>query len=241
MAATQKAAEVVVRTILDEIRNDGLKQGDRLPPEAAMRSDYSAGRSSIREALRLLETQGLITVKQGRQGGAFVGAPDPEYVGRMLTLFLQMAGSTYEDIATCLAILSPKAAELAAENLDRALVRERLFAAGKADSCHYVLSTEVDQDNLMSFHRTVSFLCGNPVLSLLLDTIESIIVRRIIQRTPAEDRMQWIHSDHEAIADAILAGDGKAAREAQSRHTNAVLDFFRERNCELFRETIQWQ
>lgn len=209
--------------------------------ETAMRNEYSAGRASVREGLRLLEAQGLVTLKAGRQGGAFVGNTSPDHVGRMLTLFLQMLGATYDDVATCQQILAPKAAELAALNPDREFVATSLALAAESDGCKFVLSENVDQDNLMNFHRTLSSLCGNPVLTLLIDTVESIIVNHIIHCIPPEDRMTWIHSDHVDIADAILAGNGRLARLLHGRHLQNVLDHYRAHNSHQFSARVQWR
>jgi DNA-binding FadR family transcriptional regulator len=236
-----KTAEVVARTILDEICDQSLVAGDRLMLETAMRNEYSAGRASVREGLRLLEAQGLVTLKTGRQGGAFVGNTSPDHVGRMLTLFLQMLGATYDDVATCQQILGPKAAELAACNPDRELVAKSLALAAESDGCKFVLSEKVDQENLMNFHRTVSSLCGNPVLALLIDTVESIIVNHIIHCIPPEDRMTWVHSDHVDIADAILAGNGRLARLLHGRHLQNVMDHYRAQNSHQFSARVQWR
>jgi GntR family transcriptional regulator, transcriptional repressor for pyruvate dehydrogenase complex len=236
-----KTAEVIARKILQEICDHNHEQGNRLMLETAMMSEYNAGRASVREALRLLETQGLVTLKPGRHGGAFVGRTSPDHVGRMLTLFLQMLGATYDDVAICLQIMGPKAAELAARNPDREQVARKLDLAAEADNCKFVLSVDVDQDNLLNFHRTLSSLCGNPVLGLLIDTVESIIVNHIIHSTPPEDRMTWIHSDHEDIADAIRSGDGPLAQELQDRHLQNVLNHYREQSCGHFTDKVQWR
>ncbi|MDM8010870.1 MAG: FCD domain-containing protein [Parasphingorhabdus sp.] len=239
--STLKTAEVVARTIVHDICDQSLSEGDRLMFETAMRSEYSAGRASVREGLRLLEAQGLVTLKAGRYGGAFVGNTSPDHAGRMLTLFLQMLGATYEDVAICQQILAPKAAELAAQNPDRELVSKSLALAARSDGCKFVLSENVDQDNLMNFHRTLSSLCGNPVLALLIDTVESIIVNHIIHCTPPEDRMTWVHSDHEDIAKAILAGDGPLAWSLHNDHLKNVLDHYRRQNFGQFSERVEWR
>ena len=236
-----KTAEVVARTILHDICEHNLVEGDRLMLETAMRNEYSAGRASVREGLRLLEAQGLVTLRPGRHGGAFVGNTSPDHVGRMLTLFLQMLGATYEDVATCQQILAPKAAELAAYHPDREFVAKSLALAAKSDGCKFILSENVDQDNLMNFHRTLSGLCGNPVLAMLIDTVESIIVNHIIHCTAPEDRMTWVHSDHEGIASAILAGDGELARSLHSGHLQNVLDHYRKQNSGQFSARVQWR
>ncbi len=68
-----KRSEVVAHRIAQAIASDGLIHGDRLPPESAMLSQYGVSRASLREALRMLEVQGLLNLRPGPGGGPIVG------------------------------------------------------------------------------------------------------------------------------------------------------------------------
>src|SRR5687768_6499818 len=78
----RKTSEVVAMQIVRDIVDRGLVEGDRLPLEAAMVRQYRVSRASLREALRLLEVQGLISLRPGRGGGPAVGAADPQHLAR---------------------------------------------------------------------------------------------------------------------------------------------------------------
>ncbi len=73
----EKVPELVARTILREIVQQGLSAGDRLPPEATMLAHFGVGRGSLREGLRILEIHGLIKIKPGPQGGPVVTSRPP--------------------------------------------------------------------------------------------------------------------------------------------------------------------
>lgn len=236
-----KTSEVIARAILKDICVNNLEQGDPLLMEAAMVEKYQAGRASVREALRLLETQGLVTLKPGRSGGAFVRGADSDHVGRMLTLFLQMMGATYNEVTMASLVIGPKVAEMAALNPDRELVERELARALATDRCHFTVSPEIDPEELLDFHHAVNSLCGNPVLGLLMDTLESIMVNHIIHLVPSEDRRPWIFSDHERLAEAIIAGDGQQARDRYKAHLQSSIDYYREHNHGKFTEMVQWQ
>lgn len=238
--SSPKAAEVVARAILEDICANELKKGDPLLLEAAMMDQYQAGRGSVREALRILETQGLVTLKPGRSGGAFVRSADSNHLGRTLTLFLQMLGATYNDVAMCMQVFGPKIAELAALNPDRETAARKLAQALETDRCNFTVSADVVPERLLDFHHTLNSLCGNPVLGLLMDTVESIIVNHIIHLTPPEDRRPWFHADHEDIAEAIIAGHSDRARALYAEHLNASNNFYRERNNARFSAKVQW-
>src|SRR5436309_7058418 len=93
-----KTSESVARDIARDIMEAGLTTGDALPPEAAMLEQYGVSRESLREGLRLLEVQGLISIRRGPGGGPVVGIVDPANIGRVWTLFFYVAGATYEDL-----------------------------------------------------------------------------------------------------------------------------------------------
>src|SRR5580692_2132457 len=95
---TEKVAEILARKILQDIRRDGLGPGSMLPAESTMVEQYGAGRGSVREALRILEVNGLVTLKPGPHGGPVVAAADPGDFGQMMTLHLQSLGATYRQL-----------------------------------------------------------------------------------------------------------------------------------------------
>src|SRR5437764_3910532 len=111
-----KTSESVARDIARDIMEAGLTTGDALPPEAAMLQQYGVSRESLREALRLLEVQGLISIRRGPGGGPIVGAIDPANPGRASTLFFYMPGATYREQLEARIIGEGVLAEMAARN-----------------------------------------------------------------------------------------------------------------------------
>jgi DNA-binding FadR family transcriptional regulator len=81
-----KTSESVARDIVHDIVTRGLQTGDRLPPEASMVELYRVSRESLREGLRLLELQGMITIRTSAGGGPVVGRIEPANLGRMSAL-----------------------------------------------------------------------------------------------------------------------------------------------------------
>ena len=118
-----KTAEGFARDLVRDIVSRGLQAGDKLPSEAVMLEDYGLSRESLREGLRLLEVQGLITIRRGPGGGPIVGHLDPASLGRTSTLYFHLAGATYRELLEAWIVLEPILAGRAARNPDRALVR----------------------------------------------------------------------------------------------------------------------
>ena len=93
-----KTAEAFARDLVREIVRKGLRTGDKLPSEAVMLEEFGLSRESLREGLRLLEVQGLITLRRGPGGGPIVGHLDPASLGRTSTLYYHLAGGTYSEL-----------------------------------------------------------------------------------------------------------------------------------------------
>src|SRR3954469_4467399 len=111
-----KTSESVARDIVHDIVEQELETGDSLPSEAAMLEQYGVSRESLREALRLLEVQGLISIRRGPGGGPVVGTIAPANLGRVSTLFFYMAGATYRELFEAWIIGEGVLADMAARN-----------------------------------------------------------------------------------------------------------------------------
>src|SRR5215210_6973575 len=93
-----KVAEALAQEIVHEIVSRKLKPGTLLSTESQMIEDYGVGRGSLREALRILEVHGLISMKPGRNGGPVVIEVDTRDYGRMSSLFFRMGGVTFKQL-----------------------------------------------------------------------------------------------------------------------------------------------
>ena len=143
---TEKVAETVAREILRDIKRQNLQAGAMLPHEGVMLGRYDIGRGSLREALRILEINGLVTIKTGPNGGPVVAKHDPGNFGQMTTLHLQSIGATYRELLDARveyeALLARKAAERKDDDATTA-IREAMERAKKVsgDDLEYAASS----------------------------------------------------------------------------------------------------
>src|SRR5699024_2448427 len=113
-----KRSEVVAQRLVRDIRANGKVAGDLLETEAQLCETYSVGRSTIREALRLLELQGVIQIRPGRGGGPVVGPPSSRHLARTLALLMQFSDTRFRTVVETRGQIEPFSAALCAQQRD---------------------------------------------------------------------------------------------------------------------------
>ncbi|WP_116996913.1 FadR/GntR family transcriptional regulator [Desertimonas flava] len=220
-----KTSESVARDIVRHIVTAGLEPGDNLPHETAMLAEYGVSRESLREGLRLLEVQGLITIRRGPGGGPVVGAVDPAHLGRVSTLYYHLAGATYRELFEAWVTAEVYIADLAARNPDRELVRTTMARfRGHHPAVDEPLMQFVDDHS--SFHEALGTLARNKVMQLSLMAIGQIVTHHILSHADPRAAGTIIESGHEAIAAAVAAGHASKARTLMERHVREIVSFY---------------
>ena len=216
-----KAAEVVARDIVRDIVAHGMRTGDKLPGEAAMLKTYDISRESLREGLRLLEVQGLITLRRGPGGGPMVGRIDPGSLGRQVSLYFHLAGATYGELHEAHRVLESVLAERAARNRDVKAKQAALEPFLEPDSDVEKTAEEFVESHAY-FHSLVASLAQNRVLELTLQTPGAIISHHVAESADPREVRDVLNRDHAEIAKAIIAGHAHKARSLMTEHIVTV-------------------
>ena len=231
---TLKTSEVVALEIVRDIVSQKLQPGERLPLESEMLVQYRVSRSSLREALRLLEVQGLIAIRPGPGAGTVVGRVLPGNLARTLTLHLHMLGATYDQLLEAWIETEPALARLAARNPDREQVRVSLAPFLEEDHSWAVKEG-------LRFHDIMAQLAGNPVLSLVLQSVGYIVTEQVLTSTERGELEQRIVHDHREMAEAIIAGDEVRAERLAREHLRHIVEDFKAYWPLKVGETVQWR
>jgi len=206
--------------IVDEIRGDvfgrRLRDGDRLPSEAALAERFAVSRLAVREALRVLELQGLVRVAHGFQGGVFVAESGSMPVTAALETMLRLEHLDRAEIYTARRYLEPNTAALAARRLDQrtslALQENVAEAARRVDAGRPAFAKNLE------FHTLIAEACGNRILRLMTSAVLELL-RVVEQRKPSDAKVNREASQaHAAILDALRSGDATQTRAAMERH-----------------------
>lgn len=204
-----KTAELVAGHIRRRIVTGELLEDDALPPETTLMEEFSISRPTLREAFRILESEGLITVRRGARGGARVQVPSADVAARYAGLVLQHRGATLADVLEARVVVEAPAARMLASRRDRAAVANKLqqklddYPVGESEHFH-------------EFNALVVELTGNETLVLLTTMLEHIseAATALYVRAPhAEDERlaRKAHRTRQKLIDAIRAGDADEA------------------------------
>jgi GntR family transcriptional repressor for pyruvate dehydrogenase complex len=236
---SRKLADIIAHDLVAEIAKHGLGAGRVLPAEADMVRSFGVGRATVREALRLLEVQGLIMMRPGPGGGptvAHLGAPD---FARVATLYLQVAGATKGEIIAARIELEASMARLAAEAQDPAGLAQLRAELDEADALA-LHDDDVFQRLSSSFHMTVAGISGNRVLDLLGRSLKAVYDLYLpAYLLPLAEREQ-VRRIHAAIGQAILEGRGGEAEQLMRDHLTVSRARTAQHRPELLKECVAW-
>ena len=230
----RKTAERVAEEIVNDIVMNCLRTGDHLSLEGEMVDRYKASRSSVREALRLLEVQGLIVLKPGPGGGPVVGQVDPANLARTASLYFHLGGATYESILRTQAMLEPLCAQLASRHPQRRMAMEPFVSPVRLRTNDEVRRHD---DRL---HAAIHRLADNPIISLLTQAISRIVSDHVAVDTSPR-RLATIGDERAALARSVAAGDAEEASRLMYRLVRAGHDQLREESPDLLDTLIEWR
>jgi GntR family transcriptional regulator, transcriptional repressor for pyruvate dehydrogenase complex len=235
---SEKVSAVIAREIVRDIARQKLAPGTTLASESAMLRRYQVARASLREALRILETHGLIRIKPGPGGGPVVSNVTTASFGRMATMFFQVRDIRFRELVEARLILEPVMARLAAERRNPA-DNEELKAIAQA-------GFDADDDATWraasrAFHDKVLSMSGNGLLNLIAGALNDIFADRISGLLYAGRPREQVKKVHAEIAEAVSSGDAERAESLMREHMNNYTKAVAKREPKLLDEVVDWR
>jgi DNA-binding FadR family transcriptional regulator len=235
---TPKTSERIAHDLAGHIVDAGLEEGAVLPTEKEMIEAFGAGRTTVREALRLLETRGVLTIRPGPGGGPAVRRPRPADLGGALTLILQFEQASLADVMEAREALRPMVARLAATRVTDETVAE--LRASVARMLEHVDDQQFFFEENARFHSLVAEASGSVVLRVFTESLKSIADGAFVGIRYNEKRRRAVALAHGRIVDALEARDPDAAAEAMHRHLRAARRYWEFEYPELVSQPIRW-
>jgi len=207
-----KASTLLANELREEIIRSRLSVGVNVPNETELIEKTGYSRATVREALRLLEAEGLIVTRRGPRGGVQVSRPDIAQSTRSMAVLLALSDAKLRDLFLFRQHLEPEAARLAATAATPEQIEEMLKA------------TENNPDQVsrvVSFHSLLAEACGNEFYRVVV----KIIIEIAAWHTPEEGLdsvdLNAANASHRKIAEHVAAGRGDEAAAVMLRHLRA--------------------
>jgi DNA-binding FadR family transcriptional regulator len=225
--SVDRVSQVIVDQIKMLMRSGKLANGDRLPSERDLCQRFGVSRVTVREALRVLEANGLIDIRVGARGGAFVASPTKERLGEGLADLITLAPLTAADVTEARSVIEvgilPLVVERATDEDIAALRRlvDEGYEALSRDS--YTMSLSA------SFHVAIAACAHNPAVEALVHSFHGPMLLSLRQAqvvAPAMGRRGT--EEHAALVDAIEQRDVAAAVAVMTTHLDRTASLVRD-------------
>jgi GntR family transcriptional regulator, transcriptional repressor for pyruvate dehydrogenase complex len=211
--------DAVVAQIEQAIEDGEFAQGDRLPAERELMRIFDASRSTVREALRLLEGMDRITTRRGATGGVFVTEPDARSVASALESMVRFRQAGAAELAEFRPEFESANARLAAERATDESVAPLLriverWTSGRQHGMSWPELVELD----LEFHQQVAAMAENEIRTAIALGLNRVVREASLRLSPETLDGNQQATQLRAIADAIAARDPEAAYEAMREH-----------------------
>ncbi len=214
---SEKVSDSIIAQIRDAILSGQLKPGDRLASEKELIEQFNVSKATMREALRVLEVIGMIEMRKGIAGGAFVAEVGMRTTIQAIINFLHFQTVSIREITMLRYLIEPAVAEIAAiRRTDKDVEKlEEIIGAT-------ITPGENEVSKEISFHRYLARMSENAILTLTVDLIDNLL--KSLKTTlgmPAEF-YEHVREAHELILECIRQKDPFAAKVAMTNDLVAV-------------------
>jgi DNA-binding FadR family transcriptional regulator len=220
-----KAADVLAGILREKILDGHLDEGADLPNERDLGVQSGLSRASVREALRILEGEGLIATRLGRNGGSAVVRPTTATIERSVGIFIRGQRMRFEAVLETRTAIEPPSARFAAlhrTDADLAAIAKahhKLEEASRAGDIQAYIRANLD------WHVEVVRASHNELLIAFISAIsQSVYVATDLEGFNSAEVRNSVIRAHQRVMDAIVAQDGDAAARRMGRHVAAYVN-----------------
>jgi GntR family transcriptional repressor for pyruvate dehydrogenase complex len=225
----RRAFEQVYDQLRGAILGGGLANGQRLPSEGALATDFGVSRSTVREALRLLLAEGMIRTARGAGGGSFVTLPTVDHVSEFLQRNIELLSLTddvtlpeFLEARQLIEVFAVRQAARRRTQADLDALRATLVPSDSS------LSADAQYRHNKEFHAVLVDTCGNALLRIAAQPIFSVLHTHLGRFALTLDFPRQVCSEHRVILDQIERGDADAAEREMVNHLTSLARVYRE-------------
>lgn len=220
----ERLSEKVCDEVRSKLISGQLKPGDRLPPERELAIELGVSRPAVREALKTLEVSGLVELRKGLKGGAYIRPHNLEMLTRSISDLVSFGHVSLQSLAEARSLIHDVVIRLACER-----AQESDFLALEANVRKIALLAEAGdlehrKDATIDFFRLIAHATRNEVLEALVDALASIIRFAVLDRAPPAYRSELVPIRHSIVA-ALRTRDPNVASAEMAHYLDIVHRF----------------
>lgn len=220
-----KTSDVLARELRRQILSGALPAGASLPPERDLVAQTGLSRSSVREALRILEAESLVTTKPGRSGGSVASQPGDDSIGRSLSHYVHGRGISLLALMQTREAVEPALAALAAENRTEQELQEIVEATQRVEAAFDDLPLFLREN--VNWHLAIAAASHNDLMRAILTSIASMVYKATaMENFATEEVRKQVVQAHRRILEGIEKKNAETARRRMARHLAAVTAAF---------------
>ena len=208
-----KVYEIIMNQIKDIVRSGELKRGDKLPSERDLALKLNVSRTSVREAIKALETLGLIESKHGE--GNYIRSDFEDILLEPLSIVFMLLGSDNNEILQLRNVIEPEVAKIAAQNITNDEIEkiediiEKLSKTKDSKEC-----ASLDKE----FHYAIAKASKNHLLSTIIFSVSSLIEEYIDESKIYDDKKEEVIKEHRKILKALKEHNKEEAFKEAKNH-----------------------
>ncbi len=230
----------VADRIKDWVVERDLKSGARLPSETEMITQFGVSKGTVREAMRILEAQGLIVTRTGPGGGSFVGEVTAERAKALLANYFYFQQLSISDIYQLRKLLEPELAAGLAGRLTADQLAELREIATRYDRPAASPEEEREQHvTSLTFHERLAGYAGNPLLAFCVSFMARMLADLTVYRRLYEPHNEelWARGRSHQIdlVDALERGDAEGARAIMRSHMEGAEEMMQRQEAQVMR------
>lgn len=233
-----KTSVVIAVDLANYIISANLPEGATLPNEKAMADELGVGRASVREALRLLETRGIIRIRSGPGGGPIIRQPQPGDLSSALEFSLQCERATLGEVIHAREDLAPFTARLAATRATAAHVAELrdVIARLRADPNDHPTFAQQGR----RFEGLLGAASGSIVVRIMADALNAIIQDTIPPFDYPLQRRRHVTTQLSRVVESVAEGDAEQAEAQMNAYVRNGVRYWRRFFPDLLSRPVRW-
>jgi GntR family transcriptional repressor for pyruvate dehydrogenase complex len=221
---TDRISRVIVDQIKEAVFQKKLNPGDKLPSERQLMSQFKTSRVTMREALRTLEQFGILEIRRGNEGGAFIRDPNTKFVNNFLQDMFAMGKIMIPNLTEARMAVEPFSVKLAAERITEEGFSKVMQNIQEAKD--YLDKENKNDARLLhlEFHRLIAQASQNPVIFFMIDSIMDIMEKNISSIPVSMNIVERTTQCHQEIYGALRNRDVRKAQDLMFKHIQEVND-----------------